>query len=89
VLFILYNSESAHRVNGKQYLKNLLKITCKYKAESVLALVLPLLFRLRINVGQFPACTLYCNNTQSRPLPIALLYRERVVNDISYNKCTQ
>jgi hypothetical protein len=28
VLFILYNTESAHRANGKQYLKNLLKITC-------------------------------------------------------------
>jgi hypothetical protein len=54
-----------------------------------MALVLPLLFCLRINVGQFPVCTLYCNNTQSKPLPIVLLYRERVVNDISYNKCTQ
>jgi hypothetical protein len=60
-----------------------------YKAESVLALELPLLFRLRINVGQFSVRTLCCNNTQSRPLHIASLYRERVVNDISYNKCTQ
>jgi hypothetical protein len=28
VLYILYNVESAQRGNGKQYLKNLLKITC-------------------------------------------------------------
>jgi hypothetical protein len=28
MLFILYNVESAHHGNGKQYLKNLLEITC-------------------------------------------------------------
>jgi hypothetical protein len=28
LLFIFYNAESAQRGNGKQYLKNLLKITC-------------------------------------------------------------
>jgi hypothetical protein len=28
VLFILYKAESAQRGHGKQYLKNLLKITC-------------------------------------------------------------
>jgi hypothetical protein len=43
----------------EEFIKN-----CLYKAEIVLALVLPLLFRMRINVGQFPGCTLYCNNSQ-------------------------
>jgi hypothetical protein len=26
---------------------------------------------------------------KTRPLPVALLYQKRVVNDISYNKCIQ
>jgi hypothetical protein len=26
---------------------------------------------------------------KTRPLPVALLYREKTVNGISYNKCTQ
>jgi hypothetical protein len=45
--------------------------------------VLLLLFHLRINVGQFPVCALYCNNTLNK---VTLLYRERAVNDISYNR---
>jgi hypothetical protein len=33
LLFILYNVESAERRNRKQYLKNVLKITCLKRKE--------------------------------------------------------
>jgi uncharacterized membrane protein len=54
----------------EEFIKNYL-----YKVENVLkvhlhllilALVLPLLICLGINVGQFPVCALYCNNTQNK-----------------------
>jgi hypothetical protein len=53
-------------------LKNLLKITSIYLLE--FGTCVALLFRLRISVGQFPVCALYCNSTQHKALPVALLY---------------
>jgi hypothetical protein len=48
-----------------------------------------LLFRLRINVGQFWVVLYTAIIQKTRPLPVTLFYRERAVNDISYSKCTQ
>jgi hypothetical protein len=66
MLFILYNAKSAQRGKRKaifeEFIKNYL-----YKAESDLkinlylldvGILLLLLFRLRINVGQIPVCVL-------------------------------
>jgi hypothetical protein len=71
---------------------------CLHKAESVLKILLYLLdlgtcvalmFHLRINFGQFPVCALYCNNTQNKASICRSIHQERVMNVISYNKCTQ
>jgi hypothetical protein len=69
-----------------------------YKTESVLKIHLYLLnfgariaftVRLKTNVGQFSVCAVYRNSTQNKASIVPLLYRIRVVTDISYNKCTQ
>jgi hypothetical protein len=68
VLFILYNAESAQRGNGtifEEFFKNYLHEVESVLKIYILALVLPLLFRLRINVIQFPVYALYFNNTQN------------------------
>jgi hypothetical protein len=83
VLCNLYDAESAQRGNGTQYLRNLLEFgTC-----------VVLLFCLRIKVGYFPVCALYCNNSNNTQNKAStrhsIVYLCIVVNDISYNKCTQ
>jgi hypothetical protein len=83
VLFILYNKESAQRGNGTQYVNNVLKMTC-IKQKGVLKIrlylldyitSLHLLFRFRINVGEFPVSDLHVNNIKLSPLQAVEAYR--------------
>jgi hypothetical protein len=78
LFFFLYNAESAHRGNGKQYLKNLGKITC-IRRKVFWHLYWLYCFIWELMLVSFRYVLIHK----------ALLYQERVVNDISYNKCTQ